>query len=341
MAVCFGFQSKVRDNVLRMVQVGTLWNPADIGTKNLSRDRHLMLLYMLGMVDDGSTIGEDVYLSQKQQEFHKKSIRNIKNMFVSTNDHDSVFPRGNAQQGMYAKQILRLAVCQTALALGQAMDVNEPNTQPLEPAESFSVMSMLALMFATACILFFAFCCMIPEPEPEDSDDSDEESEGEHARFTRYMFSSISEVSDPEEWQNMHHHSFSDESSGEQGDQVPPASSTSGGQASSQLAVLDARIPLRPNMVKCYAMLSASFRRLKQVMMVDPRHQGRGFAVLSQLQQVYSSFEESRPNSSNYSLLHQVMASISQMEEVARVQVSNSLEIDGMDSMINEQDPEL
>ena len=221
------------------------------------------------MVDDGSTIGEDVYLSQKQQEFHKKSIPNIKNMFVSTNDHDSVFPRGNAQQGMYAKQILRLAVCQTALALGQAMDVNEPNTQPLEPAESFSFMRMLVLMFATACILFFAFCCMIPEPEPEDSDDSDEESEGEHARFTRYMFSSISEVSDPEEWQNMHHHSFSDESSGEQGDQVPPASNTSGGQASSQPAVLDARIPLRPNMVKCYAMLSASFRRLKQVMMVE------------------------------------------------------------------------
>ena len=101
---------------------------------------------------------------------------------------------------------------------------------------------------------------MIPEPEPEDSDDSDEESEGEHATFTRYMFSSISEVSDPEQWQNMHHHSFSDESSGEQGDQVPPASNTSGGQAPSQPAVLDARIPLRPNMVKCYAMLSAKLQ---------------------------------------------------------------------------------
>ena len=49
----------------------------------------------------------------------------------------------------------------------------------------------------------------------------------------------------------------------------------------------------------------------------------------------------SRSNSGNYSLLHQMMASISQMEEVARVQVSSSLEIDGMDSMINEQDPEL
>ena len=282
-------QSKVRDNVLRMVQVGTLWNPADIGTKNLSRDRHLMLLYMLGMVDDGNNVGEDVYLSQKQQEFHKKSIRRIKNMFLNTNDCDNAFPRGNAQQGMYAKQILRIAVCQTALALGQAMDVNEPNTQPLEPVVSFSATSMLVLVFATVFMVCFAFCFMMPEPEPEDSDDSDEESEGEHARFTRYMFSSLSEVSDPEEWQNMHHHNMdSDESSGEQGDQAPFVPDNSDDQDSQQPLVLEPRVPLRPNMVKCYAMLSASFRRLKQVMMADPRQQGRGFAVLFQLQQVYS-----------------------------------------------------
>ena len=44
----FWIQSKVRDNVLRMVQVGTLWNPADIGAKNLARDRHVMLLFDVG-----------------------------------------------------------------------------------------------------------------------------------------------------------------------------------------------------------------------------------------------------------------------------------------------------
>ena len=56
-------QSKVRDNVLKMVQVGTMWNPADIGTKNLPRDRHVMLLFMLGVVDSGNPVGESIYLS--------------------------------------------------------------------------------------------------------------------------------------------------------------------------------------------------------------------------------------------------------------------------------------
>ena len=61
---------------------------------------------------------------------------------------------------------------------------------------------------------------MISEPEPESSDD--DESEGEQARLTRYMFSSVSEVSDPEEWQNMHHRNLdTDDSSVEQDDQVP------------------------------------------------------------------------------------------------------------------------
>ena len=64
-----------------MVQVGTIWNPADIGTKNLPRDRHLMLLFMLGIVSDGNPVGESVYLAQKQQEFNKKAIRSIKSVF--------------------------------------------------------------------------------------------------------------------------------------------------------------------------------------------------------------------------------------------------------------------
>ena len=44
-----------------MVQVSTLWYPADIGTKNLPRDRHVMLLFMLEIVDGGNVVGESVY----------------------------------------------------------------------------------------------------------------------------------------------------------------------------------------------------------------------------------------------------------------------------------------
>jgi len=73
-------------------------------------------------------------------------------------------------------------------------------------------------------------------------------------------------------------------------------------------------------------------------MVRDPRQRGRCFAVLYQLQQVFQSFEENRPNSNNYSLLHQMMASISQMEEVAKMQVASSFEIDDMEAVVSELD---
>lgn len=137
-------QSKVRDNVLKMVQVGTLWNVADIGTKNLPRDRHVMLLYMLGIVDSGSPVGESVYLAHKQQDCDKRSIRSIKSMFVQNDSNGSVFPCSTSQQGMFAKQILRIAVAQTALALSQAMDVYEPNVRPLEQMSAFWYFTTMA-----------------------------------------------------------------------------------------------------------------------------------------------------------------------------------------------------
>ena len=172
-------QSKVHDNVLRMVQVGTLWNPADIGTKNLARDRHVMLLYMLGMIDNGNPIGGTVYLAQKQNEFNKGSIRAIKSMFCHSEPH--AFPSRSSQQNMYAKQILRIAVAQTAIALGQAMGDDGPNTQPLEHVVGKDVSTFASGYFTTFLICFTVFaailigicsvCFMMPEPEPESSYD--------------------------------------------------------------------------------------------------------------------------------------------------------------------------
>ena len=144
------------------------------------------------------------------------------------------------------------------------------------------------------------------------------------------MACSVEETSDPEFWQSLHHHDYSSES-----DEHPVRQA--------ERPVLDERIPLRPSMLRCYALLSTSFTRLKQLMIRDPRQRGRGFAVLYKLQQVFMSFEENRPNSNNCSLLHQMMASISNMEEVAQVQVSSNFEIDGTDVFIDRlnQDPEL
>ena len=94
---------------------------------------------------------------------------------------------------------------------------------------------------------------------------------------------------------------------------------------------MDERTPLRPSLLRCYTLLSMSFTRLRQLMARDPQQRGRGFAVLYQLQQVFMSFEENRSNWSNYSLLHQMMASINDMEAVAQVQSPGLIEIDGAD----------
>ena len=227
-------------------------------------------MIMLGIVDGGNVVGESVYLSQKQQEFNKRSIRSIKNMFGQS--ESSVFPRSTAQQSMYAKQILRIAVAQTAIALSQAMGSSEPNIQPLEKlvdshvsTGAFGYPSALILcfaVFATLVIAVCSICFMMPEPEPENSDD--DESESESARRARCMACSIEETSDPEFWQSLHRHDYSSES-----DESPVGQN--------ERPILDERIPLRPSMLKCYALLSTSFTRLKQLMIRDPRQRGHGF----------------------------------------------------------------
>ena len=322
-------QSKIRDGKLRIAQVATQWNVSDLGTKNLSRDRHNMLLYMLSIVNSGNPVGEDIYLTCKQQEFNKRSIRSIKSMFVSSDSSNTVFPHGTAQQGLMANQILRIAVAQTAIALSQAMDVSEPDTQPLKQMSAFEYFATFVFLLmgcATAIFILCYVCFMLPEPEPESSDV--ESGNTDASRRQRYRWVSLDEASDPELWQEIRHH----ESSSEDNLDEPDVS-----QQSPRVGY-DDRIPLRPNVVRCYSLLSASFTRLKQVMMRDPRQRGRCFAVLYQLQQVFFSFEENLPNSGNYSLLRQMMASIVQMEEVAKMQMSSSFEIDDIETMVSELD---
>ena len=74
-------QREVRDNVFEIVQVGATWNPTDNGTKLLTRDRHFMILFMLGFVCDGERVGEEQFLKQKQMEFSRRSIKVIKGMY--------------------------------------------------------------------------------------------------------------------------------------------------------------------------------------------------------------------------------------------------------------------
>ena len=141
-------QSKIRENVFKIFQVGTVWNVADIGTKLMPRDRHYMLLCMLGFVSDGEKIGEEQFLKQKHQEFSLRSIKMIKSMYGSNSDVGSM---SSSQQSTLAKQILQISVLNVARALGQATN-DEPNDNEVWMSAWF----FRHLQFLTCLCIFVA-----------------------------------------------------------------------------------------------------------------------------------------------------------------------------------------
>ena len=150
-------QSKVREGVFKIIQVGTAWNPSDIGTKLLSRDRHLMILFMLGFVCDGERIGEDQFLKQKQIEFSRRSIKMIKGMYGSSSG--SQVAEGSAMSSSFnsnlAKRILQVSILNVAGALGQA--AVEPNTDETRSfaGYGFWILSFVCILVCIMASMFF------------------------------------------------------------------------------------------------------------------------------------------------------------------------------------------
>ena len=149
-------QSKARENVFRTIQVGTIWNVADIGTKFFPRDRHYMLLFMLGFVSDGEKIGEEQFLKQKRHEFSRRSIKMIKSMYGSNSDVGNM---SSSHQSALAKQILQVSVLlNVARALGQATN-DEPNSNDVWMSARFfehvKFFTFLCIFVATMMAVLF------------------------------------------------------------------------------------------------------------------------------------------------------------------------------------------
>ena len=113
-------QSQVKNGVLMLKQIPTMWNPADLGTKGLNRRRHNMLLYLFGFVDEkGERVGELEYQEHKFQEASKSIIKRVNDEL--TEDSHSF---GSSSSSKTAKQVLRLAMMQVVGALSQKAEPN-------------------------------------------------------------------------------------------------------------------------------------------------------------------------------------------------------------------------
>ena len=107
-------QHMTKSGQMKIKAVGTTWNPAGLGTKTPSADRHRMHCYMLNMLSDGDRMGERQYLRATQADWNKQSIKKICNVSFS---NSSLTPH---VQHNIVKRVVQL-VCLSNIGMTQGI----------------------------------------------------------------------------------------------------------------------------------------------------------------------------------------------------------------------------
>ena len=201
-------------------------------------------------------LGELEYQEHKFQEASKSIIKKVKHELPE--DSHSF---GSASTSKTAKQVLRLAMMQVVGALSQKA---EPNAL----VEFISLDDHIVLMtslewfcFALVVISLMAIVFYMMGNTSESESEKDPES-----RRRRYLFSSIDEVSDPDEWMALNHHNYSSSSQ----DSEPEVETDAAGPR--------VETPLQFGMYHVYLFMQGCFQRLRHLMATDHSMQGRGWA---------------------------------------------------------------
>ena len=110
-------QSQVESGTIVLKKIATAINPADLGTKSLSRARMRLLLYTLGAYDSlhGVVVGEPEYLELQQKQIVKDAVKAVRGSNLETN-----------------KAMIRAVVFAVCSALSHAAD---PNTEAMPVPE--------------------------------------------------------------------------------------------------------------------------------------------------------------------------------------------------------------
>ena len=226
-------QQKVSMGVLCLKAVRTYFNPADIGTKGLAKNKHRVMCFLLGFTCDGEPVGEHDFDELSRQIAFKNEQKAIVRHIVSGH-------------GVPTKEMM--AMLMIAMARAEEFPVQDTSW-------NFEALSLVAL-FVTLVSLAFGWYFMRrrtmtdlydrraggqgdidqrPSGNLGDSDsgdqggevrredeisttfyhdaltaresnsDSEEEFERESEKNRRYQQSTLSEVSSPERWMALHH----------------------------------------------------------------------------------------------------------------------------------------
>ena len=335
-------QQRVSCGELVIKQIKTIYNVSDLNTKSLSKDRFMSLLYMLNFVCHEQRVGLDEFERMQSREVLKSQVNMMCRLISEESgerqprSHSSnkaakqvlrilsTFSLMSLSEGALLSVCIQAQNCSLLMVSLIAVMANskwlyfavfmlycltgaggmsealslEPNT--LSDNNFMDFLLAVVMMSIIACV-FSVICCMMNDGNDSIPVSSDEDND-EAARRAQYRYQSLSECSDPDLWQRLHHHEMS---SSESGGEVNP----------SPIPTTSAPRPVRrPSPLLCYMSLSNVFGKLHDLMVRDHEQKGRGYAVVHHLFLVLRSFDENGITEESIRLLHQMVLSIMQME---------------------------
>eukprot|EP00435_Cladocopium_sp_Y103_P023178 s4145_g5.t1 len=225
-------EKQVRDGLLSVGPASTKHNASDLGTKRMSRDRMLYLMFLCKIYDLSTSeyVGSEVAEKTKQEEMTRKGIKLF--TLAGMGSHE-------------ATAIMRVMLC-SAVSLTPVAAFPD---SAFEAMEELNYTSMAVVFLATVLCIAFGYIAVLrfqlrelqgekaqnqwngtlmkvldllkgykkkpddmqadpntaKNAEVESLTDDDESEESPNHRRNRYQNSGIDEVSDPELWQFYHH----------------------------------------------------------------------------------------------------------------------------------------
>ena len=206
---------------------------------------------------------------------------------------------GSASSSKTAKQVLRLAMMQVVGALSQKAEPNALVEFKTLDDQIFLMTSLEWFCFALVVISLMAIVFYMMGNTSELESEEDPES-----RRRRYLFSSLDEVSDPDERMALNHHDYSSSSQ----DTEPEVETDAAGPR--------VETPLQFGMYHVYLFMQGCFQRLRHLMATDHSMQGRGWAILHNLLRILRNYERHGITSGEADHMTIMHRSINEMESV-------------------------
>jgi hypothetical protein len=147
-------QQLVEDGSLEVEKISTTTNSSDLGTKGLTRNRMMALMYIIGFVDESlSSFGEKEYQEMMMTEVNKQRIKQICMIVASEHDHDRLHLGSQVTSStmrtssvQLAKRVLAITALASLMQFGTAFEMGKHEKEQMPSINEITVQDVTFLL---------------------------------------------------------------------------------------------------------------------------------------------------------------------------------------------------